>query len=181
MVVFQLLLAEVLEIAAREQIAGIGEGRYPFAVLQARIPPHMIKMQVGAQHEVDPLGAQTQRGEILEVGRLRPVNIGNRAVLVVAVAGIDQDVAPTGLQHIAVHAHHERGLLRCRTEGVVAVPLCKPGEVRRRNLGHDQRQRRTTLHLEQFGNGHPPQAYRLHVCLPIRLLPRAPARAPSVL
>ena len=43
----------VVELTATEQIARLGKGRLPTAIVLPRIPADVIDMQMGAEHQID--------------------------------------------------------------------------------------------------------------------------------
>ena len=53
------VVAPVLIFGLAEHIAGVGEGRHPFAVDQFGVPADMVDMQMRAQHGVDAVGRQS--------------------------------------------------------------------------------------------------------------------------
>ena len=110
-------LAPVGVFLFREQVARLREGRDPAAVLQPRVPPDMVAVQMRAHHEVDVLDPEPGRLE-----RLHPVGVvllvpgrPQREVLVVADAGIDQDVVVRRLDDIGLEAQHDIAGRRCHS------------------------------------------------------------------
>ena len=65
----------------------------------------MIDMQMGQHDEIDIFRRQPERRQPLQIRRLQTVE-GRLSgpLLVVAAAGIDQDVVPAGADHVAFHA-----------------------------------------------------------------------------
>jgi hypothetical protein len=102
----------------------------------------MVVVQVGAHHHVDVLGPRAGAGEPLrivgvEVGPERPV----RLELVVAAAGVDQDVLIPDPQQPAVHAELDQPAVRLvvvrrKPVRVLPVDLVAPlGKDLRRRVG----------------------------------------------
>ncbi len=48
----------------RKEVAGIGKCRDPAAVLEARVPADMIRMEVGAHHIVDIVHCDARRRQV---------------------------------------------------------------------------------------------------------------------
>ena len=89
-----------------EDVFRLGEGRHPAAILQPGVPPDMIDMQMRAHHVVDLFHRNAGGGEVLlpDIGGFLVPEGPRRAVLVVADAGIDQDVMVRRLDQIALDA-----------------------------------------------------------------------------
>ena len=80
-----LLLRPVRELALRHHVFRLRERRHPASVLEPRVPADMIPMQVGAHDVIDVLRLDPDAGEVGEVGRTHPMELGSRrALLVVA-------------------------------------------------------------------------------------------------
>src|SRR4030095_3219662 len=98
----------MLELAAADDGAGIGKGRHPAAVFQARVPADMIPVQVGAHHVVDILDPDPRMCEVCCVMAPQPVKLRpGRALLVIAEAGIDEDGVTSRLHDEAVKTEDE--------------------------------------------------------------------------
>ena len=120
-------LDPVVVLGAREQVARVGEGRHPAPADQPRVPADVIGVEVGAHHEVDVFRSEADGGEVVEIAGRGPVRPGRveAALLVVADAGIDQDGAVAGPQHVGLHRHRhlvgggveEAGLQPCAVRG----------------------------------------------------------------
>src|SRR5665213_3069057 len=121
MIILQFLLAEMLKITSRKEVTRVCEGRNPLAVSEARIPADMVKMKMGAQHQINVIRGQAKPGQIGKEGSFYAVDFWDRAALVVAVARIDEHRESIELQDITVHAHHEGRLLGGRAERLIAV------------------------------------------------------------
>ena len=106
------------ELAIGEHILRLREGRHPAAVLEPRVPADMVDVQVRAHHVVDVVDAEAGGREVLlEAVALHHVpERPRRPRLVVADAGVDQDVVVRRLDHVALDAEHH--LARCRIEAV---------------------------------------------------------------
>ena len=97
----------VLKLAPCDQVAGVGKGGDPAAVDLHRVPPHMIDMQMGAEHRVDSLPRSAGASEILEETRLEAAPRRYVAYLVVADTGIHDDPSSWRLDQEGVDAHFE--------------------------------------------------------------------------
>ena len=102
----------MLPLRAREQVAGLREGGAPGPVDQARVPAHVIHVQVRADHRVDALGREAERVKIFQEGPLAPVPGGDGALLVVSHAGVHQDAAVAALDDERVDAGQREPVLR---------------------------------------------------------------------
>ncbi len=58
---FVVLRQPEIQLGLREQVAGLGEGRHPAAVLQPRVPADMIDMKMRAKNEIDVVHASARR------------------------------------------------------------------------------------------------------------------------
>src|SRR5262245_32402956 len=80
------------KLAATEQIARVGKGRLPAAIVLPRIPADVIDMQMGAEHQVDFGRIDAGLPQPIEKTTRAPLmpgwNFGN--VLVIADATVDQ-------------------------------------------------------------------------------------------
>ena len=84
--------AQVLPVVVflpAEEIARLREGRHPLSVDLARVPPHVVEVQVRTHHGVDACGREPGRREVLEKRRLHVAEHGVFALPVVADAGVD--------------------------------------------------------------------------------------------
>jgi hypothetical protein len=97
----------------REHIPRVGERRRPFPIHQPRIPPHMIRMQVRAEHIINILEPQSRCLQRQFVSLPLPLVPCRqiRQCLVVPHAGIDQDSVVRRAHHIALK-HQDRPVLR---------------------------------------------------------------------
>ncbi len=94
-------------LVRREHIPRLRKRRRPFAVHQPRIPPHMIRMQVRAEHVINILVPQPrglQRQLVLPPLPLMPVT-HMRQGLVVPNTGIDQNIMVRRAHHVALKGH----------------------------------------------------------------------------
>jgi aryl-alcohol dehydrogenase-like predicted oxidoreductase len=82
------------------EVFGVREGRHPLAVVEARVPACVIDMQMSAEDGVDVPRREPGAGEVVEERKLgvRPFR-ARTARLVVADAGVDQDVLAARAQH----------------------------------------------------------------------------------
>ena len=101
------LVLPVRVLALGEEIARVGKGRHPAAILELGVPAHVIDMQVRAHHEVDRLGRTAASLQAIEERRVELVPGRVVALLVVAEAGIDQDGVAAGLHDPGVHGADE--------------------------------------------------------------------------
>ncbi len=86
--------APVLMIDAADQVAGVGEGGHPLAVLQAGVPAHMVDVQVGADHRIHALGRPAGIAHVIHERRIERLHADLLARLVVADAGVDHQPHP---------------------------------------------------------------------------------------
>ncbi len=102
-------LGPVFQLAVGEDVARLGEGRHPAAVLEPRVPADVVDVQVRAHDEIDVVDADAGgRQALLEAVGLHHVpERARRARLVVADAGVDQDVVVRRLHQVALDAEHE--------------------------------------------------------------------------
>src|SRR6478735_7860870 len=103
----------VFEFAAAEQVARLREGRYPLAIDQARVPSHMVEMQVRAQHVGDFFVRESGLGQILEKSGLHVGEHRELTLPVVADAGVDHGHAALRAQHETLEGDDNLPL-RCR-------------------------------------------------------------------
>ena len=97
-------LGEIIDVGLGKDIARIGEGRHPFAVLLPRIPADMVVMQVRAHHHVDLFRPRAGGGQPFEIRLVEHVpERPARLDLVVAAAAVDQDFLAADLQQPAMH------------------------------------------------------------------------------
>ena len=76
-----------------KQVAGIGKCRHPGGTVAARIPAHVIDMQVGAHDNVDLSGIDTGLSESLQKSGLQTAKYRNAgSILVVARPGVNEDL-----------------------------------------------------------------------------------------
>src|SRR5437660_9477752 len=81
----------ILPLAPGRVILGPGKGRYNLPVLiPHRVPSAMIEMQMGINHDVDILGHDPARGEIVEQLRRLTVELPHPLRKLVAHPGLDQ-------------------------------------------------------------------------------------------
>ena len=107
-----LALGPELELAVGEYVARLGEGRHPAAVLEPRVPADVVGVQVRAHDEIDVADAEARRGQALlvTVGLHHVPERARRPRLVVADAGVDQDVVVRRLHEVALDAEHSLSL-----------------------------------------------------------------------
>ena len=119
-----LALGPVSELPVGEDVARLGERRHPAAVLESRVPADVVGVQMRAHDEIDVAEAQAGgRQVLLEAIGLHHVPEGTRRPrLVVADAGIDQDVVVRRLHQVALDAQHE-------LVGSVEKPRLQPSAV----------------------------------------------------
>ena len=104
-----LLLGPVRQLAVGEQVLGLREGRHPAAVVEPGVPADMIDVQVRAHDVVDVVHAEPGGGEVLlvAVARHHVPDRPGRTRLVVADAGVDQDVVMRRAHDVALDAQDE--------------------------------------------------------------------------
>ena len=161
---FRILPGPVVELAFRENVAGIGKSRHPASVVEPGVPADMIDMQVGTHHEIDILQAQARRIQRAHVGvvGLHVPLVAAGARLVVADAGIHQD----GVMRRA----HDIGL-ECEDEHVVGIdgagllqPWPVPGQrLRRQARQHVERGQERGFLLDDAMDGEVADVQRGHV------------------
>ena len=109
----------VLIFAPPKQIPGARESRHPASVLQTRVPPDMVHVQMRAHDEIDLLRRDAGRRQPLQPRHVQLIEAGKlRPVLVVADACVDQhdvvrgtdqpgmDAGDEGVQRRVVVARH---------------------------------------------------------------------------
>ncbi len=120
-------LRPMLKLAVGHDVFGLGKGRHPAAVFKPRVPADVIGVQMRAHHIVDVVDGEAHTRKLL----FEPVAVEHvperprRARLVIADAGIDQDIVVRRLDDEALDAKHEL---------VGRIEKCglQPGAVRRR-------------------------------------------------
>ena len=102
----------VLPFLPREEVARARERRHPSAVLEPRVPPDVVDMEMRADDEVDRFGREARRRQIVEERRAHHVKgRAASAILVVAHARVDEGREPRRLDHECVNALEEPALL----------------------------------------------------------------------
>jgi hypothetical protein len=89
------------ELTAADQIARVRESGDPAAVVGARVPPHVVQVQMRTHDEVDRLGADPDPREAVEVA-VAAAMIPFRdqgPCLLLADAGIDEDRQVRCMEH----------------------------------------------------------------------------------
>ena len=89
----------MIEFGPPEQIARLWKSGHPVAIDQARIPTHMVKVQMCAEDGVDLPGREARSRQIRQERRL---HIAEHIVLTLAIgadAGIDHHALPARAQH----------------------------------------------------------------------------------
>src|SRR5262245_49762351 len=137
------LVQPVLQLAPTDQMAGVGEGQDPAAIMQARIPANMIDVQMGTEHDIDRLRRDAEpRKTFQETAVAAAVKSGEeRPLLVLPDTGIDQDRLARGTEHIGLDArdHHSPFKIDMvgfekRPQALHLLPLCLRKELRDRQF-----------------------------------------------
>ena len=104
-----LALGPVGKLAIGEDVACLGEGRHPAAVVEPRVPADVVGVQMRAHDEIDVADAQARGRQVLleAIGFHHVPERPRRPRLVVADAGVDQDVVVRRLHQVALDAQHE--------------------------------------------------------------------------
>ncbi len=105
--VLLLLDAPVVPLRLGKEVVGVLEGGHPAVIDQARVPAHVIDVQVGAHHLVHPLKGEAGGGEVVEKTPLHPVPSRIGALLAVADAGVHHQGFATRLNNQRVNAQHQ--------------------------------------------------------------------------
>jgi hypothetical protein len=115
-------------------MAGARERRHPATAVQARVPADVIDMQVRAHDDIDRLGREPRRPQVVEErGAQHVEGSATSAVLVVAHAGVDEHGEARRL-------HHERVDGLQEASRVVEEVRRQPAAVALDGLGHGLRQ-----------------------------------------
>jgi hypothetical protein len=104
-----LLLGPVRQFTLGEHILGLREGGNPAAILQARVPSHVIDVQMRAHDVVDVIQGEAGGRQALFIA-VAVQHVPHRALrsrLVIADAGIDHDGVLGRLHNVALNAQHE--------------------------------------------------------------------------
>ena len=107
-------LRPVRELAVGHDVFRLGKGRHPAAVLEPGVPADMIAVQMRAHHIVDVVDSEARSAKpLLEAVAVHHVpERPRRPRLVIADAGIDQDVVVRRLDHEALDAEHQIAIRR---------------------------------------------------------------------
>ena len=115
----------VLPLAPPEEVSRLGKGRYPFAIDQARVPAHVIEVQMRAQHIGDLLCRKAGAAQVLQEGALQVAEHVELPLPVVADAGVDHGRAALRAQHEALegddHPAIGRGEVRSQPSKLLHV------------------------------------------------------------
>ena len=79
----------IVVFAPRHDVAGIGEGRHPPAVVEARVPADVVPMEMGARRiSINSLRADPGRGQVGKIIAAQPMELRpGRSLPIVAEAG----------------------------------------------------------------------------------------------
>src|ERR1035437_2822201 len=103
-------LRPVIPLGAAYQVAGVGERRHPLAVLEHRVPPDMVHVQMRADDAIDLVARVTRFSQVAQKRQLQIAPRRVRTNLLVADAGVDDDALTLRLDHQRVDAHAELAL-----------------------------------------------------------------------
>jgi hypothetical protein len=101
-----LLLCPMGELAIRHDVFRFGEGRHPAAILEPRVPTHVVDVQMRAHYIVNVINRKPGGSETF----LEPITAHHvperprRPRLVIANTGINQDIVVQRLYDEALHA-----------------------------------------------------------------------------
>ena len=102
-------LGPVSQFAVSEYVARLREGRHPLAVLEPRVPPDVIGVQMRAHDKIDIVHAESACREVLLVAigihHVPEASRGSR--LMVAYAAVDHDRVVRCLHDVALNAEHQ--------------------------------------------------------------------------
>src|SRR5208282_4649842 len=101
----------VVPFGAADQVPRVGECRHPVAVLEHRVPAHVVDVQMRADDAIDVVARVTGLFEVAQERQLQiaPCRVGTN--LLIADAGVDDDALALRLDHQRVDAHAELALL----------------------------------------------------------------------
>jgi hypothetical protein len=131
----------VFEVEPRHEIAGAGERGHPVAVDQLRVPADVIDVEVRADHIVDFIGREIERGQMCDERRVEVVEVGHRRTEVLAVtdARVDDDAQAVDRDEQGLHDHPESAVVGEIWLQPVAIRLeCVDGLTQERLAGEDQ-------------------------------------------
>jgi hypothetical protein len=97
------------QLAVGHDVAGLGKGRHPTAVFQARVPADVIGVQMRAHDVIDVVYAEADGAKpLLETIAVEHVpERPRRPLFVIADAGVDQDIVVRRLDDEALNAEHQ--------------------------------------------------------------------------
>ncbi|BFO16713.1 hypothetical protein SHKM778_31010 [Streptomyces sp. KM77-8] len=157
----EVLRTPVLDIGARHEIGRVGKRGHPVASFEPGVPADVVVVQMGVDDDVDVLGADAGRGEIVQVTRVQIGPDGlERTVLAVARTGVDQDDPAFAAQRPGLGGDARQvgaGVPVIRVQqGGVALPLLRLGT----GEEHVGRHRRDVGELHDTGDLDVPQFHR---------------------
>jgi len=102
-------LGPVSQFAVSEYVARLREGRHPLAVLEPRVPPDVIGVQMRAHDKIDIVHAKAACRKVLlvAIGIHHVPEAPRRARFMVAYAAIDHDGVVRCLHDVALDAEHQ--------------------------------------------------------------------------
>ncbi len=80
-----------LEVGPGHDVSGIRKGGHPLPVLEDRVPPDVVVVQMGVHHDVDVVGVDSCSRQIAQEVGVEPMPDGAGTVLEVAGTGVDED------------------------------------------------------------------------------------------
>lgn len=99
----------ILDVGSGQNIARVGEGRYPAVAVEPSIPADVIDVEVRADDEIDIVDTEPCRGRAIEeIGVEVGEHWDTRPDLVIAAAGVEQDDLVANLDHPALDARLDR-------------------------------------------------------------------------
>jgi hypothetical protein len=97
--------------ASADEVARVGEGRHPLAVLEHGVPADVVDVEVRAHYGVDRFARPAGLGEMLQEGRRQALAAGDLARPVVAHTGVDDQLEPRRLNQQRMNAELQGGVV----------------------------------------------------------------------
>src|ERR1039458_222676 len=141
-------LRPVIPLGTAYQVAGVGERWHPLAVLEHRVPPDMVHVQMRADDAIDLVARVTRFSQVAQKRQLQIAPRRVRTNLLVADAGIDDDALALRFDHQRVNA--PAGLARFVGEGGIE-PVGFFQDILAGGVGHDEGARPWRLAFDDPG------------------------------